>query len=204
MYATVKSTGFCIQGYADDQQIYKCFKSCDQVLTLNIKLVNCFKTVQEWMFGYHLQLNPGKTKIIVFAPSKILKEISIHGVQLTNVICCRFISTTKSLGIHLDEHLQLKDQVMAVKKDSFRVLRDICKRRHLFSEEQLKMIINSLVICKLDYCNAVYYGISEKLLDELQRIQNAAAKTIVGLYKHDHMGNTLKELHWLQNPSFSF
>ena len=197
LYATVKATGFCIQGYADDQQIYKCFKTCDQALTLNIKLVNCFQTVQEWMFGYHLQLNPGKTKIIIFAPSKILKEISIHGVQLTNAICTRFISTTKSLGIHLDEHLQLKDQVMKVKRDSFRVLRDICKRRHLFSKDQLKTIINSLVICKLDYCNAIYYGVSEKLLDELQRIQNAAAKTIVGLYKHDHLGSTLKELHWL-------
>ena len=146
------------------------------------------------MSEYHLQLNPGKTKIILFAPPTILKEISIHGVQLTSDICTRFISTTKSLGIHIDQGLQFKQQVIAVKKESFRVLRDICKRRHLFSEDQLKMVVNSLVICKLDYCNAIYYGISEKLLDELQRIQNACAKAIVGLYK---LGSTLKDLNWL-------
>jgi len=59
------------------------------------------------------------------------------------------------------------------------------------------MVINSLVICKLDYCNSLFYGINDKYLNELQRIQNAAGKTVFGLYKHDHVGDTLKELHWL-------
>ena len=49
MYATIKTTGFSVQGYADDQQIYRCFKACDQVLTLNNKIINCFKTIKEWM-----------------------------------------------------------------------------------------------------------------------------------------------------------
>ena len=39
--------------------------------------------------------------------------------------------------------------------------------------------------------------INEQYLHELQFIQNAAAKTVVGLYKHDHVGDTLKNLHWL-------
>ena len=32
---------------------------------------------------------------------------------------------------------------------------------------------------------------------ELQLLQNAAAKTVFGLYKHDHMGDILYKLHWL-------
>ena len=82
----------------------------------------------------------------------------------------------------------MKKQVIVIKKYSFILLRDIIKRRSLFNTDQLKLIIKSLIICKLDYCNALYYGISEKLLDELQMIQNASAKAIVGLYKHDHLG----------------
>ena len=54
-----------------------------------------------------------------------------------------------------------------------------------------------IIVCKLDYCNSLYYGISDFLIHQLQLIQNAAAKAIVGLYKHDHLGDTLKELHWL-------
>ena len=34
-------------------------------------------------------------------------------------------------------------------------------------------------------------------LNELQLLQNAAAKTVFGLYKHDHMGDILYKLHWL-------
>ena len=197
LYSAVKRTGFSIQGYADDQQIYQSFKSCDQVNTLCTKVVNCFKTVQEWMLDFHLQLNAGKTKIILLAPPRVLGEISIHGIHLTNSVCVRFVSTVKSLGVYMDQGLTLKDHIKSVKKESFSVLRNICKRKKLFTESQLKLIVNSLVVCKLDYCNAIFYGVNEKQLSELQRIQNAAARTILGLYKYDHLGESLKNLHWL-------
>ena len=68
---------------------------------------------------------------------------------------------------------------------------------YILSKDQLKLVMNSLVVCRLDYCNSLYYGISEKYLNELQRIQNAAGKVVYGLFKHDHVGDTLKNLHWL-------
>ena len=49
------------QGYADDHQVYKTFKPCDQVNVLGIQIVNCARTIQHWMVEYCLQLNPGKT-----------------------------------------------------------------------------------------------------------------------------------------------
>ena len=197
LYSTIKRTGFCVQGYADDQQIYKSFKPCDQVKILCMDVINCFKTIKNWMLDFHLQLNTGKTKIAVLAPPKVLNEIKIHGVYLTESACIRFVSTVKSLGVHIDEHLTLKNHIVSVKKESFSVLRNICKRKNLFTESQLKLIVNSLVVCKLDYCNAIYYGINEKQLNELQIIQNAAARTIMGLYKYDHLGESLEKLHWL-------
>ena len=69
--------------------------------------------------------------------------------------------------------------------------------RFIFTEDQLKTIVNSIIVCKLDYGNGLFYGIDEKLLDDLQRIQNAAGKAVYGLYKHDHVGTTLQKLHWL-------
>ena len=51
--------------------------------------------------------------------------------------------------------------------------------------------------CKIDYCNVLYFGINKPAFLELQRIQNAASKTVVELYKYDHVGNTLRDLHWL-------
>ena len=149
------------------------------------------------MIEYCLQLNPGKTQIMVFAPPRVLNEITINGVFLPGNICVRFVSTAKNLGILFDNTLSFKYHILKVKQDSFRMLRNINKRRFLFTQDQLKLLINSLVACKLDYCNGLYIGINDHLLLELQRIQNAASKTVVGLYKFDHVGSTLKDLHWL-------
>ena len=49
----------------------------------------------------------------------------------------------------------------------------------------------------LDYGNSLLYGISEQLLTKLQRVQNAAARVILGYAKHDHITPGLIELHWL-------
>jgi len=35
-------------------------------------------------------------------------------------------------------------------------------------------------ICRLDYCNALLYGIADDLLRRLQSIQNAAARLVTG------------------------
>ena len=46
-------------------------------------------------------------------------------------------------------------------------------------------------------CNGLFYGANEKILGQIQLIQNSASKAITGKYKHDHLENYLKDLHWL-------
>ena len=196
IYASVKKKGFNIQGYADDHQILKSFKPFEQLPTLVIHLNACFNTVKSWMSEYYLKMNDSKTQIIIFGSTRVLSEVKIHGLN-TEGAAIRFISTVKNLGIMMDNHLTFERQIIELKKKSFRTLRNIAKIRFLLSQDQLKVIVNSLVVSCLDYCNGVFYGISEKLLYQLQLIQNAAAKVITGKYKHDHLDDDLVMLHWL-------
>ena len=197
LYNTVKELGFSIQGSAEDHQVYTSFPPDQQVDMLLIKIRECIMLIQKWMTSYCLQLNPSKTEIIILGPQRILNIISLHGIQLTDAVCIRFASSTKSLGIYIDQTLSFKEHIIKLRQDCFRLIRNICKVRFLFTEDQLKSIVNSLIVCKLDYCNGLFYGIDERWIEELQRIQNAAGKAVYGLYKHDHVGNTLKNLHWL-------
>ena len=59
------------------------------------------------------------------------------------------------------------------------------------------MLVNSLVISQLDYCNAVYYGLPSYLILRLQRVQNTAARLISCSHKYHHITPVLIELHWL-------
>ena len=99
--------------------------------------------------------------------------------------------------MYFDSGLKLGKQIIELKKKCFYTLRNINKIRFLLSYEQRKVIVNSLVVSCLDYCNGLYFGISQKLMNQLQILQNACAKAVMGKYKYDHLGDDLKTLHWL-------
>jgi len=57
-------------------------------------------------------------------------------------------------------------------------------------------LVQSFVSCRLDYCNALLYGISGGLIQRLQSVQNAAARRINGASRRDHITPVLGQLHW--------
>ena len=197
IYATVKSQGFEILGYADDHQISKSFNSCNQLDTLTIQLRECFRIIKKWMSRYYLQLNDTKTQIIVFGSRNVLSDIHLGGINMTPSTTIRFVSTVKNLGFMMDSQLNFQKQIIEIKKKSFHTIRNIRKIRFLLNDDQCKLIVNSLVISCLDYGNGLYYGINEKLLNQLQIIQNAASKVVTKKYKYDHVDDDLINLHWL-------
>ena len=75
----------------------------------------------------------------------------------------------------MDNCLTFEKQIVLLKKKSFNMLRKISKIRYLLSEVDLKIVVNSLVVSCLDYCNAIYHGINGNLIHQLQFILNAAA-----------------------------
>ena len=197
IYRFVQALNFNIFGYADDHQILKQFKPVNQGVTLLSQLKDCFKEVKLWMRKYYLAMNDSKTQIIVFGPTSVLNEITINGLNIGCDTTIRFVSTVKNLGIYMDAALTMKDHITELKKKCFLTLRNLKKIRFLLTTSQVKTIVNSLVISCLDYCNSMFYGVSQHLMHQLQLIQNACAKAITGKYKYDHMDNDLNKLHWL-------
>ena len=57
--------------------------------------------------------------------------------------------------------------------------------------------MRSLVLSRLDYCNALLGGLNNRQLDRLQRVQNSAARVIYGVRQREHITPSLRRLHWL-------
>ena len=57
--------------------------------------------------------------------------------------------------------------------------------------------MHALVSSKLDYGNAVLFGINERLINKLQMRQNSAAHLIMRQRRRDHITPVLIALHWL-------
>ena len=197
IYRYVQALNFTIFGYADDHQILKQFKPINQGITLLSELKKCFAAVKSWMRKYYLAMNDSKTQVIIFGPPSVLNDIKVNGLNIGCKTTIRFVNTVKNLGIYMDAALTMKDHVTELKKKCFLTLRNLRKIRFLLTTSQLKTIVNSLVVSCLDYCNSMFYGISQQLMHQLQLIQNACAKVITGKYKYDHMEDDLNKLHWL-------
>jgi len=58
-------------------------------------------------------------------------------------------------------------------------------------------LMQSFITCHLDYCNALFNGITDSLFRCLQSVQNAAARLVTGTRRRDHITPVLRQLHWL-------
>ena len=76
-------------------------------------------------------------------------------------------------------------------------LRNIRSVRSSLTKEATLRLVCSLVMPRLDYGNISLCGISEGLLDKLQKAQNAAARLFVKFLRSDHITPHLRDLNWL-------
>ena len=62
----------------------------------------------------------------------------------------------------------------------------------------LKKFVRAFISSKLDYCNALLYGMKVSSLNKLQRVQNYAARLVCELpARLSVTDEVLVELHWL-------
>ena len=131
-------------------------------------------------------------------PPSVQRNIIIDRI-FNGEVCIRFVDSAKNLGVILDNELSFEQQISRVVKACFATLKKLNQVKGFFSIEELKQLVSSLIFSNIDYCNALYFGISSSLLKRLQHIQNSAAKLV--LKKKIPSGKldaTLTDLHWLK------
>jgi len=106
----------------------------------------------------------------------------------------------RDLGIFINVDLSMRSHVQRTVAGCFAVLRQLRSVRRSVPSFVLQTLIVSLVLMKLDFGNATLSGLPTNLLNRLQSILNAAARSIAGLRRSDHVTDTLASFHWLRAP----
>uniref|UniRef100_A0A7N8YIK3 lysophospholipase n=1 Tax=Mastacembelus armatus TaxID=205130 RepID=A0A7N8YIK3_9TELE len=97
----------------------------------------------------------------------------------------------------MDCDFKLDKQINTVVKTAFFQLRLLSKVKPFLSRNDLRKVLHAFITTRLDYCSALYYGISQACLSQLQLVQNAAAQLLTETRKRDHITLVLASLHWL-------
>ena len=194
---TFSESGFDSASYADDNFALRLFSSTFQYEALALSLPACFSKVKLWMNQHSLKMNADKTQIIVFGNKKFLNQLRIKGTFMTSGVCVRFADSVKHLGVWLDQCLTLDKHISRIASACYANLRTIRSIRKFLNHNLTESLVHSLITCRLDMCNSIFFGMSKSNISKLQTIQNAALRLILKLKKHDSVSDHFANLHWL-------
>ncbi len=180
--------------YADDTQLYCSFdmKSPLQVID---QIQTCLSDIRSWMIKNKLKINDDKTEFLIITSSRhnLPDEIGLRIGQEE----IESSSACKSLGVMLDQHINMDSQIKSVCRATHYHLRNISMVRDLLTTEATAQLVHSLITSRLDYCNSLLYGVPDYKMVPLQRVQNIAARIVNRSSRYSHITPMLKSLHWL-------
>ena len=80
---------------------------------------------------------------------------------------------------------------------SFLYLWNMKTVQHLVDKKMGQVVLQALVLSRIDCCNLLLIESAEYQMNNLQRFQNMACRVICGVRKFDSISYHLKDLHWL-------
>ena len=184
--------------YADDVQLFLSFDPSipgDSACAL-FKLARCAKELQAWMVSNKLMMNPDKTEFFIASSAAHIKILD-HLTFNFDDVEIHPSSSVKNLGAVFDCQMKMSDHVTQLSRSLNFQIRNLNRIRRFLDFNSCHNAIRSLILSRLDYCNALLNGISQKDLSRLQRIQNRCARLVFRKPKFTHSNPLLKELHWL-------
>ena len=84
----------------------------------------------------------------------------------------------KNLGVIFDCSLAMDKHITAMCKKAFYEIHNISRVRKYLTVDATKSLVQSYVMSKLDYCNALLYNLPKYQLDKLQWVINCAVHLI--------------------------
>ena len=95
------------------------------------------------------------------------------------------------------QHFNLENHVQTLCRSAYAELRNIAQVRSVLPRKTAETLVHAFVTSRLDYCNALVYGLPARTISKLQHLQNSAAGVVTQSRKFDHITSILRNLHWL-------
>jgi len=103
-----------------------------------------------------------------------------------------------NLRVTFDELLTTRNHVDNVVRSCFFHHHQLRSVRRSLTDEALYTLVHAFIASRVDYCNALLYGVADGVIRQLQLVVHAAAQLITGIRRYEHITPTLRDtLHWL-------
>ena len=190
--------GLQVHFYADVTQLYVTFdpRVATDEKAIAARMTSCLDNIRQGMVKNFMKLNDDKTEYLNISSPNMRNKISSMDLQVGNVSVSSTVST-RNIGVCFDQSMKVDRHISQVCQTAYFQLRNIAVIRPLLTRMAAESLIHSLISSWLDFCKSLLAGLPSATLTRLQAVQNAAARLLTGLRKHDHISPVLGELHWL-------
>ena len=124
-----------------------------------------------------LKLNDDKTEVMLIGTRQQLSKLPEVTVKIGNE-SINPTDTARNLGMYWNKTMTTTTHINRLSSQLFNTLQAINKIRHLLDNDTTKIVMQALIISRLDYCKSQYIGSTQKDLQKLQQIQNMASQII--------------------------
>ena len=130
--------------------------------------------IAEWMRVNKLSPNPSKIEYVIIGhPRKAEGTNAPIGLTLSNKEIRR-VSSAKSLGLMVDEHLNWDDQFKIVKSKNCGGHASLKKLKSILPQSKLGSVYFAIVESHLLYADVIWESLPTRKIEILQRLQNRA------------------------------
>ena len=171
-----------IMSYADDTQIIVSGKSIEEIKS---RIESLIQAAQEWYTENSLLNNASKTEIMIISKRKRKESFEIMITENGKLEKLKPKTSIKVLGVYLDNELNWNKQVNEVNKKARYASRNLQRTNHILPFKPRLILYNSLVASHFNYADTVWGGCNNKNKNKLQRTQNSAIKSMLGMKLRD-------------------
>jgi len=113
-------------------------------------------------------------------------------------IAVYLLRSVTCFGVSIDQELTFVDHIRSLACRCFFWIRQLRSVRRTLTSDAIIVLVNALVISRLDYCSIILAGAYYIYLQQLQGVLNAAARLIARRRKFDSISSAIRDvLHWL-------
>ena len=146
---------------------------------------NEFNIVSNWTSKNHLKLNIKKTHLIIFSSNSI-KFKSLENLSITsNNNTIQQTNNCKYLGLIIDNKFNWTDHIQKLKIQLSKIVGILYRIRYFLNKCSLNLILNSLILSKLNYGIICYGRATKSAIRPIQIILNRALRCINYLKRQD-------------------
>ena len=152
------------------------------------------ENLRKWLVANRLSLNVAKTEFMLIGSKQMIKDahpnILIENKQIKQVYEC------KTLGIIVDQNLSWKNNTKNICKKITAGISALRRVKPFVNKDSLVSVYNAIVRPHFDYCCEVWDVLGETQSKRLQKLQNRAARVIMGMSNDIDHAIALHALGW--------